>query len=86
MKTKEEAYEAWAEKDASRKGVLQREAFMVGWDEATNNCIKVVKTSYILDESEDFKRVVVDNIYNTNNLVIRQADDDWYYRNQYEDK
>ncbi|NBX51265.1 hypothetical protein EBT25_15410 [bacterium] len=62
MKTKEEIYEAWAEKDASRKGVLQHEAFMVGWKSAIEVCADVVRISYILDESEDFKQVAIENI------------------------
>jgi hypothetical protein len=62
MKTKEEIYEAWAEKDASRKGALQREAFMAGWAESVEVCIKTLQNSYIIDESEDFVAVAIQNI------------------------
>jgi hypothetical protein len=62
MKTKEEIYEAWAEKDVSRKGALQREAFMAGWKEAVEVCVEVVRISYVIDESEDFVAVAIQNI------------------------
>ena len=62
MKTKEEIYEAWAEKDASRKGALQREAFMAGWKEAVEVCVEVVRISYVIDDGDDFKQVAIENM------------------------
>ena len=80
MKTREEAYEAWAKNDPSRKGVQQLEAFMAGWKQATDNAADIVRSSYILDESEDFKKVAIENVKRSNGaFATTQEFDDWYY-------
>ena len=56
MKTKEEIYEAWVKKDS------HREAFMAGWNAAVNVSITALQNSYIIDESEDFVAVAIQNI------------------------
>jgi hypothetical protein len=62
VKTKEELYEAWAAKDASRGGVLQREAFMAGWKQSAEVCAEVVKISYVIDDGDDFKQIAIENM------------------------
>lgn len=62
---KEDAYLNWAKFDPSRKGVLQEEAYAAGWKAAVEHCIKVVKLTYIIDESEDIKEVILDNLERT---------------------
>ena len=83
MNAKEE-YGKWAEFDASRKGVLQETAFSAGWKAATEYCANVVKLSYIIDESEDIKKVILENL-KEKPLVISQKDDDAYYRDYFKD-
>ena len=62
---KEDAYLNWAKFDPSRTGVLQQEAYAAGWKAAVEHCIKVVKLTYIIDESEDIKEVILDNLERT---------------------
>jgi hypothetical protein len=59
---KDEAYEKWASFDVSRKGVLQESAFKAGWDVAIEKAKHTVKMSYIIDESEDIKEVILENL------------------------
>lgn len=59
---KADAYLNWASFDPSRKGVLQQEAYIAGWKAAVEHCTKVVKLSYIIDESEDIKKVILENL------------------------
>lgn len=62
---KENAYLNWAKFDPSRKGVLQQEAHAAGWKAAIEHCVNVVKLSYIIDESEDIKKVILENLERT---------------------
>ena len=62
---KENAYLNWAKFDPSRKGVLQQEAYAAGWKTAVEQCIKTVKMAYIIDESEDIKKVILENLERT---------------------
>lgn len=62
---KEDAYLNWAKFDPSRKGVLQEEAYTAGWKAAVEHCTKIVKLAYIIDESEDIKEVILDNLERT---------------------
>lgn len=62
---REDAYLNWAKFDPSRKGVLQQEAYAAGWKAAVEQCIKTVKMAYIIDESEDIKEIILDNLERT---------------------
>jgi len=62
---KENAYLNWSKFDPSRKGVLQEEAYAAGWKAAVEHCTKIVKLAYIIDESEDIKKVILDNLERT---------------------
>ena len=79
---REDAYLNWAKFDPSRKGVLQQEAHAAGWKAAIEHCVNVVKLSYIIDESEDIKKVILENL-EEKPLVINQKDDDAYYSNYF---
>ena len=81
---KEDAYINWAKFDPSKNGVLQQEAFTAGWRAAIEHCTNVVKLSYIIDESEDIKKVILENL-KEKPLVISQKDDDAYYRDYFKD-
>ena len=59
---KEKAYQEWASFDASRRGVIQEFSFSAGWEAAMKQARHVVKTSYILDEGEDIKKVILENL------------------------
>jgi hypothetical protein len=45
-------------------------------------CINILKTTYIIDDGEDFVQLVLDRI-NNDTFVIRQSDDDAYYDNHF---
>ena len=81
---REDAYLNWTKFDPSRKGVLQQEAYAAGWRAAIEHCTNVVKLSYIIDESEDIKKVILENL-KEKPLVISQKDYDAYYRDYFKD-
>lgn len=60
--TKSESYKNWSAMDASKHGVLQESAFSAGWDAATKRCIDILKTTYIIDDGEDYAQLVLDRI------------------------
>ena len=59
---KSESYKSWSAMDASRQGVLQESAFSAGWDAATKRCIHILKTTYVIDDGEDYAKLVLDQI------------------------
>ena len=59
---KEKAYQDWASFDASRRGIIQEASFSAVWEAAMERARHVVKVSYIIDEGEDIKQVILENL------------------------
>lgn len=59
---KERAYQEWASFDSSRKGIIQEASFSAGWEAAMERARHIIKTSYIIDEGEDIKKIILENL------------------------